>query len=99
LNHAVVSGELVEVSTLRHTPAGLAVLEIRLAHSEMVEQSGISRSIQFEITVFAFGDLALMWQTARLGQALVVEGFLAAARKNSPRLVLHAKQIGVSSNN
>ena len=54
--------------------------------------------VKFEMPVVAMGDLALMWQSATLGQMLRVEGFLAAARQNSPKLVLHARQIGVSSN-
>ncbi len=98
MNHVVLTGELVEASTLRYTPAGLAVLELKLAHDEMIEQSGAPRSIQFEIAVFLLGDMALMWRKAKLGQLLEVEGFLAAARKNSPRLVLHATQVRVSSN-
>ena len=54
--------------------------------------------VKFEMPVVVMGDLALMWQKATLGQILEVEGFLAAARQNSPKLVLHAKKIGVSSN-
>lgn len=98
MNHVVITGELIERSALRYTPAAVAVLEFKLLHSETVEQAGASRLVKFEILVVAMGDLALMWQSVILGQVLSVEGFLAAARQNSPKLVLHANQISVSSN-
>ncbi|MCD8505069.1 MAG: primosomal replication protein N [Burkholderiaceae bacterium] len=98
MNHVVITGELIERSALRYTPAAVAVLDLKLLHSETVDQAGVTRLIKFEIPIVAMGDLALMWQSVTLGQVLNVEGFLAAARQNSPRLVLHAQQIGVSSN-
>jgi primosomal replication protein N len=72
------------------------VLEWKLLHEAMVQQAGVARSIKFEISVVAMGDLALMWQSAALGQRIRVLGFLAPARQNSPRLVLHAEEIGIS---
>jgi primosomal replication protein N len=98
LNQVAITGELIERSALRYTPAAVAVLDLKLLHCENVDQAGSSRSIQFEISVVAMGDLALMWQSIPLGQIVKVQGFLAAARQNSPRLVLHATDIGISSN-
>ena len=98
MNQVTITGELIERSALRYTPAAVAVLDLKLLHSESVDQAGVSRMVKFEMPVLAMGDLALMWQSTALGQMLRVEGFLAAARQNSPKLVLHAKQIGISSN-
>lgn len=98
MNQLTITGELIERSALRYTPAAVAVLDLKVLHSDMVDQAGVSRMVKFEIPVVVMGDLALMWQSAALGQMLEVEGFLAAARQNSPKLVLHAKKIGVSSN-
>lgn len=98
MNHVIITGELIERSALRYTPAAVAVLDFKLLYSETVEQAGASRLVKFEMPVVAMGDLAHMWQSVALGQELRVEGFLASLRQNSPRLVLHAKQIGVSSN-
>ncbi len=72
------------------------MLELTLAHESEVLQVGSKRLIQFEISVVAMGDLALMWQRSTLGQTVQAKGFLAPARRNSPRLVLHASEIVVS---
>jgi len=98
LNHVVLTGEIVERQTLRYTPGAIAVLDMKLQHEGMIEQAGASRTVKFEIAVVAMGDLALMWQSATLGQKLKVDGFLASARQNSPRMVIHAQSIAVSSN-
>lgn len=98
MNQVIITGELVERSALRYTPAAVAVLDLKVLHCEATDQAGVSRMVKFEMPVVAMGDLALMWQSATLGQMLRVEGFLAAARQNSPKLVLHARKIGVSSN-
>ena len=98
MNQVVITGEIAELSVLRYTPAAVAVLDLKLRFSDCVEQAGSSRKVEFEIPVVAMGDLALMWRSAKLGQMIRVAGFLASARKNSPRLVLHAKDIGVSVN-
>jgi primosomal replication protein N len=96
LNEVVIAGKLIECSALRYTPAGMPVLELTLAHESEVQQVGNQRSIQFEISIVAMGDLALMWQRSTLGQSLEVKGFLAPARRNSPKLVVHAAEIVVS---
>jgi len=97
LNHVIVTGELIERQTLRYTPGAIAVLDMKLQHEGVVEQAGSNRTISFEVAVMAMGDLALMWQNATLGQRLKVEGFFAPARRQSPRLVIHAKAIAVYS--
>lgn len=99
MNHLAITGQLVERSPLRYTPAGVAVLEFRLSHQESVEQAGLPRLIEFELAVVAIGDLARMWQSATTSQTLLVNGFLAPARKGSPRLVLHATDIRTHQTN
>jgi len=95
LNHVVLSGELIERQSLRYTPSAIAVLDLKLQHEGEVDQAGASRTVKFEIAVVAMGDLALMWQSATLGQQLKVDGFLASLRQNSPRMVIHANTIAV----
>lgn len=93
MNRWRVTGLVVNKAPLRYTPAGLAVVEFSLDHEEVVDQAGLPRQIEFEVPVLVMGDLAQMWQTVTLNQALEVEGFLAPLRKGSPRWRLHADQI------
>lgn len=97
LNHVVFTGELIERQALRYTPGAIAVLDMKLQHESVVEQAGANRTVSFEVAVMAMGDLALMWQSATLGQQLKVEGFLAPLRRQSPRMVVHASAIAVYS--
>ncbi len=75
------------------------MLEFKLLHDEPIEQLGIIRQVKCEIAVVALGDLAMMWKNVTLGQSLKVDGFLAAAKKGSPRMILNATAISVSVEN
>jgi len=77
---------------LRYTPAGLPVLEMVLGHESDVLQAGHQRRVEMSLTATATGDIALMLADIALGTPLLVNGFLAAARKGSSRLVLHIQQ-------
>lgn len=95
MNRLIITGELIEQSPLRTTPAGVPVLEFKLAHDGQSDEAGVTRRIQFDISVVALAELASMYQSLRLGSLLEVEGFIAAARKGSPRFRLHAANIRI----
>jgi len=93
LNRLVITGELLELSPIRTTPAGIPVLEFRLFHDGETVEAGTPRRIQCDISVVAMAELAGMYKSLKLGSMLEVEGFIAPARKGSPRLRLHATHI------
>jgi len=93
LNHLVISGSLVELSPLRSTPAGVPVLEFQLFHDDEVVEAGVPRRVQCCISVVAIGEVARMFKDMPLGIQIEVEGFMAAFRKGSSRLRLHATRI------
>lgn len=95
LNHLVITGELLELSPVRTTPAGVPVLEFRLFHDGEVVEAGSPRKVQCDIPVVAMAELVSMYKFLRLGSVLEVEGFIAPARKGSPRLRLHAAHIRI----
>ncbi len=84
-----LSGQLVERSLLRYTPAGLPVVEGKLAHQADVVQAGAPRTVQFEFKAVAVGDVARQFEREALGSALELTGFLAPRRRGSPTLVLN----------
>jgi primosomal replication protein N len=93
LNRLVITGSLVELAPLRATPAGVPVLEFQLAHDEEVIEAGVPRRVQCDISVVALAEVASMYKSMPLGSMLEVEGFIAAARKGSSRIRLHATHI------
>lgn len=89
----MVSGRLVELDTLRHTPAGVSVLKFRLQHDSTQLEAGGERKVSCEIAAVTFEREAKLLAAAKLGSALTVTGFLAAKSRTSRALVLHATEI------
>jgi len=97
VNQLSLSAQVLEIQPLRHTPAGQAVLEMKLAHVSDVLEAGVPRSIALEMPAVAVGDVALMLSGTALNTALVLDGFLAPRRhpktgRASGKLVLHVQQ-------
>ena len=88
-NQVRLTGELVGKETLRYTPAGIPILDARLAHRCEVTQAGHRRQVEFDIALSFSGPLAQRADGLRLGQAIDASGFLAPRRKQSKALVLH----------
>lgn len=92
MNRFALTANLLEIKTLRHTPAGVPVIEMVLVHESDVREAGHLRRVEMEVSAVALGEMALLLIDTPLGCRLEVEGFLAALRKGSPRLVLHIQQ-------
>ena len=92
-NRVVVSGRLVELDTLRCTPAGVSVVKFRLQHDSSQAQAGGVRKVGCEIAAVAFEREAKLLAAAKLGSSMTVTGFLAAKSRSSKSLVLHAMEI------
>jgi len=93
VNRLEVQGQVFELSPLRYTPSGVAVLEFQLSHESEVTESGQPRRLAFMLAVIAMGDLAQMALTIGLGRTVRIQGFLAPVRKDSPKFRLHAQHI------
>ena len=92
-NRVELSGRLLEAGQLRHTPAGVAALEFKLAHESEQEEAGMKRKVEAEIGAIAFEAQARLIATRPLGSAVKVEGFLSAKSKRAKRIVLHVTNI------
>ena len=92
-NHVTLSGTLVELGALRHTPAGLPAIEFRIRHASEQLEAGVSRKVEAEVAALAFAGLARQIASTELGTALRAGGFLAAKSRRSARLVLHVTNI------
>ncbi len=92
-NRIVICGRLIELDTLRHTPAGVPVLKFRLQHDSSQIEAGGARKVSCEIAAVAFKREARLLAAAKLGSNVTVTGFLAAKSRAGRSLVLHATQI------
>lgn len=89
VNQVRLTGELVGKETLRYTPAGIPILDARLAHRCELTQAGHRRQVEFDIALSFSGPIAQRADGLRLGQAIDAIGFLAPRRKQSKTLTLH----------
>ncbi len=93
MNHLYLQVRVVEIKTMRFTPAGIPVQELILEHCGDVIEAGHTRKVEFVIAACAIGEVANLIKDVVLGSVIRVEGFLAAARKNSSKLVLHIQAV------
>ena len=92
-NRVELSGRLLELGALRHTPAGLAALEFKLAHESEQDEAGTKRKVLAEIGAIAFETEARLIAGRPLGSEVRLQGFLSAKSKRSKRLMLHVTNI------
>ncbi|MGE0806587.1 MAG: primosomal replication protein N [Burkholderiaceae bacterium] len=96
LNRVSLTGVLIEREALRYTPAGIAMLHGRISHRCETTEAGHRRQVEFDIAVAFAGPLAQRADALRPGQPLAISGFLAARRRLSRSLVLHASEFRVT---
>ena len=85
---------LTAKQTLRHTPAGLPMIDITVSHASQQTEAGQQRQVSFEMEAKAAGDLALRISALPPGTTLLMEGFLNRRHRLSRQMVLHVTGIG-----
>jgi primosomal replication protein N len=88
-NAVTLSGTLADVEPLRHTPAGLPLIQFKLAHESWQVEAGHERQVQCVLNCVALGPAALGLSSARSGDRIRVNGFLNRRNRMSAQLVLH----------
>jgi primosomal replication protein N len=98
-NRVEISGVITELKALRHTPAGIPVVEFRLRHASERAEAGARRKVEAEIEALAFEAQARLVAGASLGRALTAQGFLCAKSRTSKKPVLHVTNIEFNEGN
>ena len=80
---------MLERAALRYSPAGVPVIEFRLAHTSEQEEAGNKRRVECEMPCLAMGSAALLLAGTRPGEGLRVGGFMAAKSLKNRGAVLH----------
>jgi primosomal replication protein N len=92
-NGLVLSGSIIEMAPLRHTPAGVPVLNFRIGHASEQTEAGLSRRVEVELAAVALGQTAILLAGAKPGERVRAGGFLAAKSAKSRQPVLHVERI------
>lgn len=88
-NTVSLSATLAVIEPLRHTPAGLPVVDFTLAHVSAQTEAGSQRQVEFDMPAKATGDLATRIAKTRTGSQVAVQGFLNRKHRMSRQVVLH----------
>ena len=89
-NAVSLRGTLAEIEPLRHTPAGLPLVNFKLAHRSTQVEAGYKRQVECDVTCVAMGEAATLLARLKQGAHLIVTGFLNRKNRMSAQLVLHA---------
>jgi primosomal replication protein N len=96
-----LSAVVVDMQSLRHTPAGIPALDFQVQHHsrQLVDPTDPAQGRQVALTLHAvaFGTVAQSLSQTALGSALELRGFLAQAAK-SKRIVMHVMAFEKSQN-
>ena len=92
-NSVVLSGSVVRIDVLRHTPGGVPVLDFSLAHASSQLEAGHARQVELEVPAVAMGELATRLADRHPGDRIAITGFLARRSHRGAQLVVHATQL------
>ena len=92
-NRCVIAGELLELETLRYTPAGVPRIAFKIRHASEQLEAGLKRQLQCDIPIVALGEAAIKASQFQTAQIVKVSGFLAQPSSKSAQLVLHIDNI------
>ncbi len=81
------------IDPLRHTPAGLPVVEFVLIHASQQSEAGSQRQVEFDMPAKATGELAVRIAKERQGSQVEAQGFLNRKHRMSRQVVLHVTNL------
>ncbi len=90
-NTVVLEGVVTAIEPLRHTPAGVAVIDLELQHRSTQEEDHRPVITEFVFRVRGAGAIAQELGAIAVGQRLACRGFLAHPSRLSRQWVLRAK--------
>ena len=88
MNLLQLSAVVVQVQSLRYTPAGIPAVNLVLEHESTVIELDTPRAVKLQIRAVAFGTLAETLSRQSLEMAGRFQGFMANAR-NGKGVVFH----------
>ncbi|MFI4922444.1 MAG: primosomal replication protein N [Burkholderiales bacterium] len=92
-NRIEICGQIADITPLRYTPAGVAVLNFRLNHASWQMHGGIKRNVECEIQALALDEVAKTAAKLKVGAPVRLTGFLARKSKENAQLVLHVNNV------
>ncbi|HNU64377.1 MAG TPA: primosomal replication protein N [Thiobacillaceae bacterium] len=90
-----MTAQLLDHTGLRRTPAGIAMLRVRVAHQGEQAEAGRLRQVRLETELVAFGPVAETLAAQAPGSELRFTGFLDRRGTQGNQLELHVTEFGL----
>lgn len=94
-NAVTLGGQIVERQPLRYTPAGIPIVQFRLAHRSRQSEARLERDVEADVAAVAAGPVAQRIDPLPLGTCIQTIGFLARRSRNVRSLVLHITEFEI----
>lgn len=91
MNLVQLQARVVEISSLRYSPAGLPLIDFLIEHESTLEEAGNFRQIHLRLKSLAMGAEAEKMSRLELQSQWKFTGFLASS-KNSKAVVFHIQR-------
>jgi primosomal replication protein N len=91
-NRFRLGGRVIHNDGLRHTPAGIPSVQLRLVHVSEQLEAGRSRRVECEVEAVAFGTTAQSLARLAADARINLAGFLDRKGLRDPRPVLHVTE-------
>lgn len=88
-NRVEIEGSIAAFDSVRYTPAGIPILELKITHASSQVEAGKPRQVEIEISAVAAGELTARLSKSPLGARIKATGFLAHKGKARIQLILH----------
>ena len=88
-NRVEIEGSLAALDSVRYTPAGIPIVELKITHVSEQLEAGKPRQVELEVWAVAAGELTGRLSKTPLGAKIRAAGFLAHKGKAKIQLVLH----------
>jgi primosomal replication protein N len=92
VNRVELAAKIVESGGLRHTPAGMPTLQVKLLHASEQNEAGHTRKVECEASAQVFGAVAMKLAPLPVGSKIQVAGFLDRTSARNPQPVLHVTE-------
>ena len=88
-NKVEIEGSIAALDSVRYTPAGIPIVELKITHASEQVEAGKPRQVELEVWALAAGDLTGRLSRTPLGARIKASGFLAHKGKAKIQLILH----------
>jgi primosomal replication protein N len=92
-NRTEICGTITEIGSLRYSPAGVAVVELKIRHVSRQIEAGKPRQVECEVSAVALAQMAETVAGLVPGATVKLAGFLARKSRMSLQLALHVNRI------